>query len=318
MGNENFNNSFSDVNEIDVKIKDFCEELELEVLTAGRKKKMHISTYHVNRPGLQLAGFFEHFSPERVQVIGEQEMSYLRLMDEETRRITCENLCKFDFPCLVVTTVLEPLKELMEAAKKYDRIMLRSNMRTTFFVNRLSLYLNELLAPNLTIHGVLVDLFGVGVLIVGKSSVGKSETALELIQRGHRLVADDAVEIKLIGNRLVGTSPSTIRHFMELRGIGIIDIKSMYGSGAIMLKKDIDLVIKLEEWNDAVKYDRLGGENNLFTILGEKRPMNTVPVKPGRNIAVILEVAARNFRLKTMGYNAIDELYKRMSEQNNK
>ena len=300
-------------NETDVKIKDFADRLNLEILHRGKKRTMHIATFNVNRPGLQLAGYYEHFSAERVQVIGEQEMSYLKHKSASERVVACENLCKFDFPCLVLTTVLEPVPELMAAAEKYGRNIFRSSLRTTAFVNELSIYLNELLAPTETIHGVLVDLFGVGVLIIGNSSIGKSETALELIQRGHRLVADDAVCVKRISDKLVGTCPANIRHIMELRGIGLIDIRAMYGAGAIRETKVVDLVVKLERWDENKQYDRLGDEVNYYTLLETELPMYVIPVKPGRNLSVILEVAARNHRLKTMGFSALDELKNRIA-----
>ena len=227
--------------------------------------------------------------------------------------VACDNLCKFDFPCLVLTTVLEPVPELMTAAEKYGRNVFRSSLRTTAFMNEISIYLNELLAPTETVHGVLVDLFGVGVLIVGSSSIGKSETALELLQRGHRLVADDAVCVKRISDKLVGTAPANIRHFMELRGIGIIDIRAMYGAGAIRTTKVVDLVVKLESWDENKQYDRLGDEVNYYTLLETELPMYVIPVKPGRNLSVILEVVARNHRLKSMGFNALDELQNRIA-----
>ena len=300
-------------NETDVLIKDFAERLNLEILHKGKRRKMHIATFNINRPGLQLAGYYEHFSAERVQVIGEQETSYLKHKTHEERVIACENLCKFDFPCLVLTTVLEPIPELMDAAKKYGRNVFRSSLRSTAFMNEISIYLNELLAPTETIHGVLVDLFGVGVLIVGNSSVGKSETALELIQRGHRLVADDAVCIKRISDKLVGTAPENIRHFMEVRGIGIIDIRAMYGAGAIRQSKVVDLVVRLERWDENKQYDRLGDEAQFYTLLETELPLYVIPVKPGRNFSVILEVVARNHRLKSMGFNALEELQNRIA-----
>ncbi len=298
-------------NETDVKIDDFCQQLGLEVLHKGDRETMHISTFNINRPGLQFAGYFEHFGYERVQVVGEQEMAYLRGMSDEARQKACERLCSYDFPCLVVSTVLEPCDELMNAARKYNRVVLRSKLRTTTVMNELSIFLNRLLAPTQTIHGVLMDLYGVGVLMIGKSSVGKSETALELIQRGHRLVADDAVCIKRVSDRLVGAAPAVIRYFMELRGIGIIDVRQMYGAGAVRLTKTIDLVVKLEMWDEEKEYDRLGN-TEVFNLLEVELPMHTVPVKPGRNLAIILEAAARNYRLKSMGHDTLAELNSRM------
>lgn len=300
-------------NEADVKIEEFADRLNLEILYGAKSGKMHVATFNISRPGLQLAGFYEHFSPERVQVIGEQETTYLLHRTPEERSAICQKLCSYEIPCLVLTSVIEPLPELMEWAKKYDRTVFRSSLRTTAFMNEIGIYLNELLAPTTTIHAGLVDLYGVGVLIIGSSSIGKSETALELIQRGHRLVADDAVTIKRISDRLVGTSPENIKHFMEVRGVGLINVAVMYGVGAIRNRKEVDLVVKLENWDANKEYDRLGDEEETYSVLETDLPLYTVPVKPGRNLAVILEVVARNYRLKVMGYNALDELKERMT-----
>lgn len=299
----------------EVKLDDFCTHLGLEVLHSGDKDTIYISTFNINRPGLQLAGYYEHFGAERVQVMGEQEMGYLKTLTEEKRMEACEKFCSYNVPCIIVSTVLEPCEELMFCAKKYNRVVLRSKLRTTMIMNELSIFVNQLLAPTQTIHGVLVDLYGVGVLIIGNSSVGKSETALELIQRGHRLVADDAVCIKRVSDRLVGASPAVIRYFMEVRGIGIIDIRSMYGTGAVKLTKAIDLVIKLEAWDEDKEYDRLGNVKEVHNILDVELPMHIIPVKPGRNLAVILEVAARNYRLKSMGFDTLAELDSRMKNR---
>ena len=299
-------------NEADVKIEDFADRLNLQILSRCKSGTMHVATFNISRPGLQLAGYYEHFSPERVQVIGEQETAYLMQRTSQERKQICDKLCSYDFPCLVITSVIEPIPELMESAKKYDRNVFRSSLRTTAFMNEIGIYLNELLAPTTTIHAGLVDLYGVGVLIVGSTAIGKSETALELIQRGHRLVADDAVTLKRISDRLVGTSPENIKHFMEVRGIGLINVAVMYGVGAGRTRKEVDLVVKLEDWDVKKQYDRLGDEENYYTILDTDLPMYTVPVKPGRNLAVILEVVARNYRLKGMGYNALAELEERI------
>lgn len=300
-------------NEKDVSIKEFADRLNLEILHAGKSENMHIATFNISRPGLQLAGYYSHFSAERVQVIGEAEMSYLNSLTSEQREKACDKLFSYDFPCLVITSVLDPVREIMQSAEKYGRTIFRSKLRTTHFVNEISIYLNDLLAPTETVHAVLMDLYGVGVLIIGDSSVGKSETALELIQNGHRLVADDAVTLKRISDRIVGSSPASIRHFMEIRGVGIIDIRAMYGAGAIRESKMVDLVVRLEKWNENKQYDRLGDEENFHTILETDLPLYILPVKPGRNLAVILEVVARNHRLKSMGYNPLDELSSRLS-----
>ncbi len=302
-------------NEVDVNLDEFCAQLNLEILHKGSRESMHISTFNINRPGLQLAGYYEHFGISRVQVIGEAEMAYLRSQSDEQRAEICDRFLSYDFPCLVLSSNITPCEELMQAAQKHNRILLRSGLRSTIFINELSIYLNRLLAPTQTIHGVLVDLYGVGVLIIGDSSIGKSETALELISRGHRLVADDAVCVKRVSDRLVGAAPGIIRHFMELRGIGIIDVRQMYGVGAVKLTKAIDLVIKLETWDEEKEYNRLGDQEEVHNLLDVELPMHTVPIRPGRNLAVILEAAARNYRLKSMGYNTLDELNARMQSR---
>lgn len=298
--------------EKDVDVFEFAECMELEILYRGENRRLHFSTFNVSRPGLQLAGYYKHFSAERVQVMGEMETTYLLQMTHQARKTACETFMKQPIPCLILTTTQPPCDELLNAAKKYDRVLFSSKLRTTMFVNKLSLYLNELLAPSVTVHAVLMDLYGVGVLVMGESGIGKSETALSLIERGHRLVADDAVTITRIGDRLDGTSPEVIRNFMEVRGIGIIDVKAMYGAGAVQTVKTIDLVVRLEEWNDKAQYNRLGATEEKFSILGVKKPLYVIPVKPGRNLAVILEAAARIHRLKDLGFSAVDELNERL------
>lgn len=298
--------------EADVEIAEFAKRMNLEILYSGDNKTIHFSTFNISRPGLQLAGYYKHFSAERVQVIGEMEMAYLQQMTHDARKTACETLMKQHIPCLIITSTKPICDELSDAVKKYDRVLFRSKQRTTIFVNNLSLYLNELLAPSQTIHGVLMDLYGVGVLVIGESGIGKSETALSLIERGHRLVADDAVTITRVGDKLNGTCPDMICNFMEVRGIGIIDIKAMYGAGAVRLVKSIDMVVRLEAWDDKAQYNRMGNSEDYYTIFGVKIPKYTVPVKPGRNLAVILEAAARTHRLSDFGYSATDELNERL------
>lgn len=304
--------------ERDVDIIEFTERMDLSVLCRGDNEVLHFSTSNISRPGLQLAGYYKHFAPERVQIMGQMEMTYLQQMTHDARKTACETLMKHPIPCLIVTAILPPCDELIAAAQKYNRVLLTSKVRTTPFVNKLSLYLSELLAPSVTIHGVLMDLYGVGVLLIGESGIGKSETALSLVERGHRLVADDAVTISRIGDRLDGTCPDMIRYFMELRGIGIIDIKAMYGASAVQLVKKIDMVVKLEAWDDKMRYTRLGAPEESYTILGVKKPLHIVPVKPGRNLAIILEAAARTHRLNDLGFNAMDELNERLRGNNKK
>lgn len=295
-----------------IDIYEFAEKMELEIVYRGDNKSITFKTLNVSRPGLQLAGYYKHFSAERIQVIGEMETAYLAQMTHQARKTACETFMKQPIPCLILTSVLEPCGELLRAAEKFNRVLFSSKLRTTMFVNKLSLYLNEILAPSKTIHAVLMDLYGVGVLVMGESGIGKSETALELIERGHRLVADDAVTITRIGDRLEGTSPEVIRYFMEVRGIGIIDVKAMYGAGAVQLVKSIDMVVRLEEWNDKATYNRLGTPDEQYSIFGVKRPLYVVPVKPGRNLAVILEAAARTHRLNDLGFSALEELNDRL------
>ena len=304
--------------ERDVPVDEFAKRLDLEIVYRGDNASIHFSTFNISRPGLQLAGYYKHFSAERVQVLGEMEMAYLQQMTHDARKTACETLMKQDIPCIIITSALPLCDELINAVKKFNRVMLRSELRTTVLVNNLSLYLNEILAPSQTIHGVLMDLYGVGVLVIGESGIGKSETALSLIERGHRLVADDAVTITRIGDRLDGTSPDVIRYFMEVRGIGIIDVKAMYGAGAVQLVKSIDMVVRLETWNDLAQYDRIGTSGEYYTVLGVKKPLHVIPVKPGRNLAVILEAAARTHRLNDLGFSAAEELNDRLRGNNKK
>lgn len=307
-------NDYEEIHETerDIPIDELAQWLNLEIIYKGTNQLSRFCTFNINRPGLQLAGYYEHFSAERVQVLGELETSYLQHISPAKRKAACDKLLAYDIPCIVISMGLQPCDELIEAAKKYNRVILRSSLRTTMIMNELSLYLNNMLAPMEQVHGVLMDIYGLGVMIVGDSGIGKSETALELVQRGHRLVADDAVMCRRIGSTVNGTSPAVIRYFMEVRGIGIIDVRAMYGAGAVLLDKNIDLVVELEDWDETRDYDRLGTAQQYYTVLGLRIPKNLVPVKPGRNLAVILEAASRNHRLKAFGFNAIDELSSRL------
>ena len=292
----------------DVLLDSFCRDLGLEVVYAGRGK-VTLDTYSVCRPGLQLAGYFKFFESERILVLGNAEYEFLRDLTSEVRRERLREILSYpDLPCIIMARDLPVVPEMIEEARKVACPILRSDRMTTPIINDLLLYLNRKLAPSTTMHGVLMDVSGVGILLTGHSGIGKSETAMELIKRGHRLVADDSVIVRKIMDSLVGTSPEMIRYFMELRGISIINIKNMYGSGSILNEKEIELVMELENWEEGKAYDRLGEGSMYENILGVNVLKHTVPVKPGRNLSIIIEVAARNFRLKSMGYDAAQEL----------
>ncbi len=294
-----------------VMLDKFASDLNFEMLYAGRGT-ITLSSISVDRPGLRLAGFYSYFDTQRILVIGLTEHEYLRSFSEEERKEKIQKL--FDcgeIPCIVFSRDLPVFPEFMEGARASYTPVFRSSKMTTSVISDLFVYLNRLLAPTTAMHGVLLDVFGVGIMLTGKSGVGKSETAMELIKRGHRLVADDSVLIRKIENELVGTSPDRIRYFMELRGIGIINVKNMYGSGAVMNEKEIEFIMEMRPWEQDKEYDRLGDQEDFEEILGVKIPKLLIPVSPGRNLAILIEVAARNQRLKSMGYDAADELIQR-------
>ena len=294
-----------------ILLDNFCSDLGLEIVFAGRGR-VTLSSYSVSRPGLQLAGYFKYFDSSRIFIFGNSEYEFLRDLPPDVRRERVKMLFSYkDIPCLILSRDLPVLQEIIEEARQTGCPILRTDKVTTALMNDLFFYLNEKLAPSVTMHGVLMDISGVGILLTGHSGVGKSETAMELIKRGHRLVADDSVIIKKVADSLIGTSPEMIRYFMELRGIGIINIKNMYGSGSILNEKEIELVMELENWEEGKEYDRLGEGTLYEEILGVKVMKHVIPVKPGRNLSIIIEVAARNFRLKSMGYDAAQELIAR-------
>jgi len=298
-----------------IQAKDFEKELSLTVLSPSSKKEWDIKTPDLNRPGLQFTGFYEYFAYERPQVIGRMDMTYLEAMEPEQRRAMLKTYFSYDIPCVIVCRGMIPPNELLAEAAAHDVAVYQTAMTTTRFSFTAINYLNRCLAPRVTRHGVLVDVYGVGVLITGESGVGKSEAALELVKRGHALVADDVVDIcKVSDNRLIGEAPEMVRHFMEIRGIGIIDIRAMYGVGSVLLSKSIDLVMHMEKWVEGKEYDRLGLQEEYVTILGVKVPHQLMPVRPGRNLAIIIEVAARNLSLKRLGYSAAHELDRRLNE----
>lgn len=302
-----------------VSVSKFIEELELEVIHKGKDTDYEIVLSDINRPALQFAGFFDHFAYDRVQVIGKGEHDYFGTLDRDTRLRRLEKLFSYEIPVLVLARGLDFSDDTINMAKKYNRIIIRSQMSTTKFINKASGYLSERLAPSKTVHGVLVDIYGIGVLLIGKSGVGKSETALELVKRGHRLVADDAVEIRRIeDDMLVGEAPDILKHLMEIRGVGILDIKNLYGVGAIRTNKVVEMIAELEYWEEGKYYDRLGIDEEYTTLLDVPVEKIVIPVKPGRNLAMIIEVAAKNYRQKNMGYNAAkifnEKLLKKLSD----
>jgi len=279
-----------------------------------------ISSADVNRPALQLTGYFEHFQGERVQIIGTVEYTYLKKMDAELKNIIYDKLLEFDIPCIIFCRGLEPEGSLIERASRKGVPLLGVEDSTSGFMAELIYYLSQELAPSITIHGVLVDVYGVGVLITGESGIGKSEAALELIRRGHRLVADDVVELRKINdNVLRGSAPDMTKHFIEVRGIGIINVKMLFGAESIREDQNVDLVIRLSEWKSREDdYERLGLEDEYIEYLGNKIVCQSLPIRPGRNVAVICETAAVNYRQKQMGYNAAQELYSRVQNGINK
>ncbi len=300
-----------------VKLSSIVEEYNLKpIVTPDGCGDIEITVADVNRPSLQLAGFFEYFDAERIQIIGMVEYTYLESMSSEDRYKAIERLVKEPVPAIIFTRNMVPFPEFIECAKKYNRALYVSDYSTSRFTSALILYLNVALAPMTQLHGVLVEVYGEGILLLGESGVGKSETAIELVKRGHRLVADDAVEIRRVSNKsLVGSAPEIIRHFIELRGIGIVDVKRLFGMGAVKDTENIDLVINLENWQQGKAYDRLGIDTEVVDILGIEVPSLTIPIKPGRNLAMIVEVAAMNARQRKMGYNAAEELNERMMNQ---
>lgn len=297
-----------------VSIKQFVQDMELEVCVSSSEDTM-IATSEVNRIGLQLMEFYEFFAEDRIQIIGKGEWSYLNHLESDRRRAVAETFFSYHIPCLIFTRDLEVFPEFVEVAKERNKRLLRTHDTTTKFISKVLNYLDDKLADTITLHGVLVDVHGVGILILGKSGVGKSETALELIKRGHRFIADDAIQIKKTNdNKLIGTAPDLIKNFLEIRGIGILDVSRLYGSGATRAAKFIDLVVKFELWDEKKAYDRLGIDDKFTNILDLEVAQLEIPVKPGRNLAIILEAAAINHRQKQMGYNAAIELDRRMRE----
>ena len=295
-----------------VTVETLIKDFDLEVLVEG-EKGVEITVNDINRPGLQLAGFYNYFAPERLQVVGKAEWSFIGDMSRELRRKRVDKYFSFNSKCVVITRGLEPHEEFIKAAKKNKTWLLRTTSVTTSFISKMTIYLSDKFAPQTRLHGVLVDVYGIGILITGESGIGKSETALELIKRGHRLVTDDAVDIKEIDGELIGTSPKITIGMLEVRGIGIIDITALYGLSSVQESKGINLVMHFEHWKDNGDYDRLGINQDTQEILGVNVRKLRVPVRPGRNIAVIIEAAAVNYRHSLMSdISAVDIMERRM------
>lgn len=298
-----------------VRTKDIIEEFKLELISGEEGISRPITTSDLSRPGLEMAGFFTYYPKERIQILGMTELSFFERLTPEEKVHRMEQLCTDVTPAIIISRDLDVPQELMEASENTNVPVLRSPLKTTRLASRLTNFLESKLAPTTAIHGVLVDVYGVGVLITGKSGVGKSETALELVKRGHRLVADDCVEIRQEdGDTLIGNAPELIRHLLEIRGLGIIDVMTLFGAGAVRNYKRISLVINLELWNPKKQYDRLGLEEEKMKILDTYLTKLTIPVRPGRNLAVIIEVAAMNFRLKQMGFNAAEQFTSKLAD----
>lgn len=293
-----------------VSLSNIINELSLDIAFMPRDpEKILLESKDVNRPGLELTGFLDHFDNKRIQIIGNIESSFLEGFSSKERYNTIKNFFIKNPPAIIIARGIEPFKEMLELARLYEIPILRTTEPTSSIEADLVIYLSSELAPRVTRHGVFVEVYGEGIFLMGDSGVGKSEVAIELIKRGHRLIADDAVEIKrTTKNNLVGRAPENIRHFIEVRGIGIINARRIFGMGAVKLISNIDLVVNLEIWDDSKAYDRMGIETEYIDILGIDVPFVTIPVKPGRNLAVIIEVAAMNARQKKMGYNAAQEL----------
>jgi HPr kinase/phosphorylase len=298
-----------------VRTKDVIEKFDLELISGEPGINRPITTSDISRPGLEIAGYFTYYPAERLQLLGKTELSFFNSLSREDRTDRAARLCTDITPGIFVTRDLEVPSEIIEASEKNDCPIMRSPYKTTRLSSRLTNYLESQLAPTTAIHGVLVDVYGVGVLITGKSGVGKSETALELVKRGHRLIADDCVEIRQEDpHTLVGNAPELIQHLLEIRGLGIINVMTLFGAGAIRNYKKISLVIHLELWDQTKTYDRLGLEEETMKIIDADIQKLTVPVRPGRNLSVIIEVASMNFRLKRMGVNAAEQFSHRLTD----
>ena len=299
---------------IAVSLKTIIDEFALETVFLPKDPELIlVDNPEINRPGLQLSGFFDHFGPDRIQLLGNAEYYYLNSLKKSERTYHIDNFLRHKPVALVITADLPIFSELRYSAQANEVPLLKTTRKTTAFMAALIAYLNVALAPRVTRHGVFVEVYGEGTLILGDSGIGKSETAIELVKRGHRLIADDAVEIKRVSDKtLVGSAPEIIRHYVELRGIGIVDVRRIFGMGAVKTSEKIDLIINLEQWVQGKMYDRFGLDHETVEILGINIPALTIPVRPGRNLAIILEIAAMNNRQKKMGYDTAAEFNKRL------
>lgn len=297
-----------------VSLRNIIDEFHLEELTSfGNTEDILISIADVTRPGLQLSGSYEHFGADRIQLLGNMEMAYLEMQTAAVRMQKLDALMSRGIPCLIISRHHEPFPEMLECSNRYSVPLLRTPEVTSVFMSSLIKYLNVELAPETTLHGVLVEIYGEGILMLGESGVGKSETAMEIVKRGHRLIADDLVEVRRVSDTtLLGRAPEIIRHLIEIRGLGILDVKELFGVSAVKQQESIDFVINLELWDERKTYERLGINEESTEILGIRVPSITIPVRPGRNLAIIVEVAAINFRQKRMGYNAAQALTERL------
>ncbi len=303
-----------------IKVKEVIDHFKLEIVSGESGVHRLITTSDISRPGLEMAGFFTYYPAERVQLLGKTELTFFDALQPHEKEERIHKLCHPNTPCIIITRENEIPEELKQIGDKQKLCILRTKESTTKFSSKLTDYLEGRLAPTTNLHGVLVDVYGVGILITGGSGIGKSESALELVKRGHRLIADDNVEIRQpAANVLIGKAPRLLRHLLEIRGIGIINVMTLFGAGAIRSEKKIVLVIHLELWQEGRQYERVGLDEEKIKIIDTEVPLLTLPVRPGRNLAVIIEVAAMNFRLKNMGYNAAvqfaDQLTEAMEEQ---
>ena len=306
------------------KLSELVKEFDMEILNkAPDYESQTVTISDVNRPALQLVGFYEYFEPVRLQILGKAEIVFLQTMEPEKRRRVLEDLLRCEIPALIIARNMGVFPELIELAQKYGRTLLRTERKTVDATSEMIDYLNKKLAPQITRHGVLMNINGQGVLLLGDSGIGKSETAIELLKRGHRLVADDAVEIRRISTSLYGAAPELIRHYIEIRGVGVVDVQQLFGMGAVQFDTEIDLVVQLEQWQDGKFYDRLGLGEESYELLGVKLPYRTVPVRPGRNLAGIVEIATMKNRQMKYGYNPardfvtrLDQHYDALNEEN--